>query len=402
MTIKAEDFQPAFVLQGQDQQEAKFPFYFKYLSGYVQKELAKRPVESSTDYLVELPQGQRDIPSDLLKQLVDIVECVQGAARTNFGTPVTPVEYNDKTIFINAKVKQSSHVILEKITTPKQLTALFNYTFTLEVPILTNLLASVIADRMFSEVEEKIFPLKTQSITQLKRCLNQKGFQIDQIVPLKHILKYLYLSHLGVEEQTLGDYIGLHGQPAVYHSQYCTLNLSKKKLTSLSGVEFIENPEDIEELHFSKNLLLGNNVDPYFSNDAFSRFKNAALINLQYNKISSFPRSSFAGMDELRVVMADYNQLKTLPEDSFRNSPRLARVNVSHNQIETLPTGIFHNIPNLSEITLNHNQLKSFPRNCFDLNPKLHVTLWSNPVAKNMSISQYDFTYCTKIYLQKQ
>nr|AGU68291.1 third variable lymphocyte receptor [Eptatretus stoutii] len=99
--------------------------------------------------------------------------------------------------------------------------------------------------------------------------------------------------------------------------------------------------------------------------------KDAKELNLQYNKLSSLPRTAFHGLNKLTYLDLNYNELQTLPAGVFDELKNLETLWIQQNQLQTLPAGVFDQLVELDELYLNRNQLKSLPPGVFDHLTKL-------------------------------
>nr|ABB21103.1 variable lymphocyte receptor A [Eptatretus stoutii] len=89
-------------------------------------------------------------------------------------------------------------------------------------------------------------------------------------------------------------------------------------------------------------------------------------LKLDYNKLSSLPRTAFHSLSSLTYLSLDYNKLQTLPAGIFKELKNLETLWVTDNKLQALPIGVFDHLVNLDKLYLNRNQLKSLPPRVFD------------------------------------
>nr|ABB21158.1 variable lymphocyte receptor A [Eptatretus stoutii]ABB21173.1 variable lymphocyte receptor A [Eptatretus stoutii] len=94
-------------------------------------------------------------------------------------------------------------------------------------------------------------------------------------------------------------------------------------------------------------------------------------LKLDYNKLSSLPRTAFHGLQTLTYLSLSYNDLKTLPAGIFKELKNLETLWVTDNKLQALPIGVFDQLVNLADLRLNINQLTSLPPGIFDKLTKL-------------------------------
>nr|ABB21168.1 variable lymphocyte receptor A [Eptatretus stoutii] len=89
-------------------------------------------------------------------------------------------------------------------------------------------------------------------------------------------------------------------------------------------------------------------------------------LKLDYNKLSSLPRTAFHGLNKLTNLDLQWNQLQTLPAGVFDHLVNLDRLQLDYNQLTSLPPGIFDNLAKLTRLELNTNELQRLPKGVFD------------------------------------
>jgi len=136
---------------------------------------------------------------------------------------------------------------------------------------------------------------------------------------------------------SVAEYLHQHGQPAIING---SLGLSNCNLTSLEGLQNIQQQDEIRYLHLSNN------------------------------------------------------QLQTLPAGIFNGLVNLQLLDLSHNRLQTLPAGIFNGLVNLQWLHLFHNQLQTLPAGIFNgLVDLLGLDLYGNPIVKTLGLTNpYDIT----------
>lgn len=236
--------------------------------------------------------------------------------------------------------------------------------------------------QLHQEIIDPLLELKTdwgiEQVSDLLQLPPEKANQIPH-----RLLRELYLRYLGAplryvpgqevgtREYSIADYIRENGQPRIYQN---TLLLQDKDLTSLQGIDLIENPERIERITFDYNML-SNYVDSNYPvtidpntnipDKPFQRFINLKSLDLQQNKFYTFPAAMFEGLGNLRVLNLHLNQLPSLPENVFLGLGKLKKLLLYDNRLSSLPQNVFQGLENLEELNLSSNQLSSLPDNIF-------------------------------------
>nr|AGU68270.1 third variable lymphocyte receptor [Eptatretus stoutii] len=94
--------------------------------------------------------------------------------------------------------------------------------------------------------------------------------------------------------------------------------------------------------------------------------KDAKELNLEYNSLSSLPRTAFHNLKELTYLNLDLNQLQALPIGVFDQLVNLADLRLTSNNLRSLPRGVFDSLTKLTYLTLRENQLQRLPEGVFD------------------------------------
>jgi Leucine-rich repeat (LRR) protein len=119
-----------------------------------------------------------------------------------------------------------------------------------------------------------------------------------------------------------------------------SLDLSKKKLTSLEGLSVLNN----------------------------TAFKNIEKINLEDNQLIELPEEIFKLFPKLRYLYLKNNRLTQISENSLKNLLQLNIIDLSHNDLTTLPANLFKGLKKLTIVRLHYNNIKqdSLPMSLFD------------------------------------
>lgn len=175
------------------------------------------------------------------------------------------------------------------------------------------------------------------------------------------------------QELSIADYIALHGQPQQQRGMptrpgmpgNVEVNLSHTNITSLYGINQIENPEAIQTLELSNNAILGHKGDPEFPQQPFAGFNNLEVLDLRLNKLQTLPKNIFQQLNRLEILTLDNNQLQTLPENIFQGLDRLTHLYLYNNQLQTLSENIFKALYTLETLSIENNQLQTLPEYVF-------------------------------------
>lgn len=131
---------------------------------------------------------------------------------------------------------------------------------------------------------------------------------------------------------------------------------------SITGLDlsfnFLEEiPFCIQSLKGLRSLNLSNNqlyINPNYS--PLLTLTNLTYLNLSQNKLSNFPVSLGAHLQQLKVFFFASNDLISLPDFEIYDFPSLISLNLNYNQIQSLPD-TFTRLTNLRDIGLYSNQL---------------------------------------------
>lgn len=102
---------------------------------------------------------------------------------------------------------------------------------------------------------------------------------------------------------------------------------------------------------------------------------------------SSFERSDFANMSQLRTLDLSENGIEFLPDDLFLDLPSLKILYIDYNQIKELPENIFMNMTNLVLLWFSHNEIDQLPVNLFLHNSKITQVWGKNNPFKTINVN---------------
>lgn len=152
-----------------------------------------------------------------------------------------------------------------------------------------------------------------------------------------------YLASLGKEkEYSVGDYINQHGQPTLIYNN-TTLPLNFKGITTIDGLEQLNQSENILDLDLRNNLISSTYdviLDPF----------------VQY-VVGRLGVPIFRNLINMKTLNLTDNQLRMLPVGVFEGLHSLERLYLSRNQLGVLPVGIFNGLQNLKQLNLTRNYL---------------------------------------------
>lgn len=165
------------------------------------------------------------------------------------------------------------------------------------------------------------------------------------------------------------------------------LNLSQRGITSLEGLETIENPDKILEIDLSDNYIT---VIPQNILNTFTSLEKLILqgnqlqtipdkltlpklleLDLSQNKIRQLPPNAFSGYPQLEVISLCENKISSIDKGTFKRLFKLKELTLCHNKLTVLPAGLFNDNKNLIVLELNDNLLQFIPANLFSQLVKL-------------------------------
>lgn len=259
------------------------------------------------------------------------------------------------------------------------------------------------------------------------RVLTQKAFTANRHIKLKNIMAYLY-SQRGkikkphyqpaglittlkplfetqfalittdryrgaIPELSIADYIEISGMPKIKNKE---LDLSKKNITSLNGLDKIKGISQITSLALSLNYI------SFLPVDAFKAVPNLRVLHLTNNLISTLPKNIFSHTPHLQNLYLSTNILTQLPKHIFQPITNLQELLLNSNALTTLPEGIFNNLRNLKKLALDANNFAyivdknsyPFPKNTFhDLVSLRELYILNNPFSRYINKHSFMVRY---------
>lgn len=204
-------------------------------------------------------------------------------------------------------------------------------------------------------------------------------------------------------------------QDVFYQEQLRILDLSKNKITNISGIDRLANislldishnkikviPNEIDVLTSLKILDLGSNNIGEIP-ETVSKLTALKALDLTKNKIVHLP-DGFGGLSSLNSLDLSENGIKTLPS-VFGKLSELTTLNLRNNNLQYLPFEVeflknlnwmdlsFNNLSvlppqigkleNLTILYLHSNQLSSLPPEIGQLKNLEHLNLVNNPITE--------------------
>lgn len=83
-------------------------------------------------------------------------------------------------------------------------------------------------------------------------------------------------------------------------------------------------------------------------------------LHINNNKIKSFRKQTFLGLDDLEYLQADFNLLRDIDPGAFQDLNKLEVLILNDNLISTLPANVFQYVP-ITHLDLRGNRLKTLP-----------------------------------------
>ena len=210
----------------------------------------------------------------------------------------------------------------------------------------------------------------------LKQAIELGGIEEDIHIYFK---KHFKLAKAGAKEElSIADYIALHGQPTPTPN----LRLLNKKLTSLYGINQIENPKNIKRLYLLKNFILDQDYDPDYPVKPFEKFSTLENLDLQENQITTIKSNTFQGLNKLERLKFNHNKITTIQTNAFQGLNNLRNLNLHDNQITTIEPGTFQGLNNLKDLLITNNKITTIEPNAFQgLNNLRNLNLFSNQIT---------------------
>ena len=132
-------------------------------------------------------------------------------------------------------------------------------------------------------------------------------------------------------------------------------------------------------LHLQKISMKDCKIQKIDEN-AFSKLKILADINLDGNNISKLPPKLFDGNERLQSIVLSNNKISTLVANQFPPLRALKKIDLSNTELRTVNARSFTNLGNSIEtINLNGNKLQNIRQETFVKLTGLKVS-WSEPV----------------------
>lgn len=170
---------------------------------------------------------------------------------------------------------------------------------------------------------------------------------------------------------TIADFIAQNVQQIALtydDSDGYALDLSEKGLTSLHGIDQLEQFVDVSKinsLYLHNNYLVDHVHDSNFPKSPFVRFANLLQVDLRCNQFTKLPEDMFDGLNNLAHLYLGHNRLTSLPAGIFDGMTKLVWLEITKNKLTELPPNIFHNLASLNLLELSHNQLTQLPEKIF-------------------------------------
>lgn len=119
----------------------------------------------------------------------------------------------------------------------------------------------------------------------------------------QYILKHAELIEVGLFKFSLADYITLIN-PIINNG---VLSIENKGITSLEGIEHINNPHLITTLNLSCNFILDPSIDTYKNYQPFKQFVNLTHLYLHNTQLKATEPSFFYGQRNLQIKVLNNN-----------------------------------------------------------------------------------------------
>lgn len=221
--------------------------------------------------------------------------------------------------------------------------------------------------------------VKTIYLLSESKILKESGMK--KIILITILLCTVQVRAISVREY-IDQYVAQHGhQPPLVGE---VMDLSSKDITSLGGLELLENPLAIRELYLYNNGLttlpagifntLGNlQILKLYGNELttlpagiFNVLPNLQRLDLQSNKFTTLPAGILDALVNLETLYLERNPLTTLPAGIFNALGNLRYLYLNDNNLTALPASIFNNLINLQTLKLQSNKLTELPAGIFN------------------------------------
>ncbi len=311
---------------------------------------------------------------------------------------------NEPTRYVPSAYQPRVNSILNEYRIDKAtLGSLYNAALMLDAPYIINALARHVAHVIYPILAHKE---KQQSYTaeEIQENAAKNGIIIP-IDKIEYIQKFLEMQRHGIsKEYSVADYIAEHGQPEIKEFEHTfiddfddeydvdgehVINLDSKQLTSLFGIELIENKNEVEHLILSNNFFMYSELDPQAENITLQGFNNLTDFVITRSFLTYLPESFFAELRTISGINFSHNRIgnhlhpkllskldlgridlndcgiTALPADFFADLKFLGNLSMKYNGIAELPVNIFANNQGLLVLDLSNNKLNRLPENVF-------------------------------------
>lgn len=144
-----------------------------------------------------------------------------------------------------------------------------------------------------------------------------------------------------------------------------TLDFTERGLTSLEGLEDIENPEAVDAIQ------LGDNTITDIPKGAFDRFVNLKSLLLGSNPIEKLPDGLFDTLEKLEYLSISETNIAEFPPNTFAKVPLLKHLDLGANQLREVHPELVRHQTQMTDFWLSENPLKSLPANLLITNTQL-------------------------------
>lgn len=297
-----------------------------------------------------------------LMSLNDCMSTLHKAARNANAQEVKPDDFDKKTIFVSSLVKQELKIVLKDVSNT-ELDRLFLAAHRLNIIPVRNAVIHLIAERMLEKRGPYVFvDNKNKFINRPE--LEANDFKLsssvikEDLTMSRYFKKYFKLAMCELEEKTFADYLALKGQP-----EGPELDVSEEGLTSLHGIELVQNPGQFTSISL-KNNKLDSDFHPEFPKQPFRKFTNVEKINLSDNLFTTLPEDFLQRLRKLKEIDLCKNALTSLPA-RLLHGLNLEKICLEGNRLTTLPKDFFHDSEQLSTVDLSNNRFKELPKSIF-------------------------------------
>ncbi|XP_062557497.1 chaoptin [Armigeres subalbatus] len=152
------------------------------------------------------------------------------------------------------------------------------------------------------------------------------------------------------------------------------LDFSNNGIRSLPDKAFSGVGEHIIELRLANNLM-GDNLNPIFSTTELQTLKNLKILDLSGNQLMALDEGIFVGCRKLQDIQLDGNKLSDIPATSFKDLPALRLISLRNNLIENVSAESFEFSNKLERIDLRYNRIHMLKANAFSSLPTMKELL---------------------------